>query len=173
MLEHMTIHLATDHAGLSHKNAVRDHLKESGLDVVDHGAFEQDPEDDYPDYISLAAEAVSRDPENNCAIVFGGSGQGEAIDANKFANVNAVVFYGSFEDSLSPDVQNAIEKSIITGAKKSRDHNNANVLSLGARTMEVSTALKVIDAWLKEPFSGDQRHIRRLNKVRDHEKKLA
>lgn len=89
----MHIHLATDHAGFDHKNAVRTSLESAGYTVVDHGAMHFDPEDDYPDFVALAAAAVSQNPTVDKAIVFGGSGQGEAMVANRFPLVRATAYY--------------------------------------------------------------------------------
>lgn len=119
-----------------------------GYGVLDHGAFSLDKKDDYPDFISQAAEAVSNNPEDK-AIILGGSGEGEAMVANRFKNVRATVYYGG-------------DDKIIT---LSREHNNANVLSLGARFMSEREALHAVKIWLATSFSGDKRHIRRINKL--------
>jgi RpiB/LacA/LacB family sugar-phosphate isomerase len=114
--EHMqnikTIHLASDHAGFELKESIHDWLLSEGYDVVDHGAYEYDEDDDYPDYIAPAAHAVSVDPERSSrAIVLGGSGQGEAIMANRFTNVRAVVFNGQYE---SHDPNREIPEEVVT-----------------------------------------------------------
>src|SRR3989344_9219656 len=112
----MKIFIATDHRGYALKEKIKEWLLEWSCEFEDLGANELNPDDDYPDFISLAAEAVSKDLENSRGIVLGGSGQGEAILANKYKGIRAVVYYGGPED-------------IIT---LSREHNNANILSLGA-----------------------------------------
>ena len=117
----MKIHIATDHAGLELKNTIKNFLKEKGHDVTDHGAHEYDALDDYPDFIFPCAKAVAADSDSR-GIILGGSGQGEAMAANRLKGVRAAVFYNGPEDII----------------KLSREHNNANILSLGARFMEES-----------------------------------
>ncbi|MEN9920583.1 MAG: hypothetical protein RL538_476 [Candidatus Parcubacteria bacterium] len=143
-----TIHLATDHAGFERKNEVVQWLKEAGYIVVDHGAQHFDELDDFPDYIKLAAEAVSKEPTAR-AIIFGGSGQGEAMVANRFPNVRATVFYGGDEDIIL----------------LSRRHNDANVLSIGARFVSFETLERVLPKWLAEPFLADPKYERRNQKI--------
>ena len=143
----MKIHLATDHAGLELKNAIKDCLKEKGHEVTDHGAHEYDVQDDYPDFIFPCARAVAADPESR-GIILGGSGQGEAMAANRIKGVRAAVYYGS-------------EREI---ARLSREHNNANVLSLGARFISEQEIYDIIETWLEEPFEGG-RHQRRIDKL--------
>ena len=143
----MKIHLATDHAGLELKNAIKDCLKEKGHEVTDHGAHEYDAQDDYPDFIFPCARAVAADPESR-GIILGGSGQGEAMAANRIKGVRAAVYYGS-------------EREI---ARLSREHNNANVLSLGARFISEQEIYDIIETWLDEPFKGG-RHQRRIEKL--------
>jgi ribose 5-phosphate isomerase B len=143
----MNIHLATDHAGLELKNAIKNYLIGKGHDVTDHGAHEYDAQDDYPDFIFPCARAVAADPESR-GIILGGSGQGEAMVANRIKGVRAAVYYGS-------------ERQI---ARLSREHNNANVLSLGARFISEQEIYDIIENWLDEPFEGG-RHQRRIEKL--------
>mgnify|MGYP001468597739 FL=1 len=143
----MKIHLATDHAGLELKNAIKDYVIEKGHEVTDHGAHEYDALDDYPDFIFPCARAVAANPENR-GIILGGSGQGEAMAANRIKGVRAAVYYGS-------------EWEI---ARLSREHNNANVLSLGARFISEQEIYDIIETWLDEPFEG-RRHQRRIDKL--------
>ena len=143
----MKIHLATDHAGLELKNAIKDYLIEKGHEVTDHGAHEYDAQDDYPDFIFPCARAVAANPENR-GIILGGSGQGEAMAANRIKGVRAAVYYGA-------------EREI---ARLSREHNNANVLSLGARFISEQEIYDIIETWLDEPFEGG-RHQRRIDKL--------
>ena len=143
----MKIHLATDHAGLELKNAIKDYLIEKGHEVTDHGAHEYDAQDDYPDFIFPCARAVAANPENR-GIILGGSGQGEAMAANRIKGVRAAVYYGS-------------EREI---SRLSREHNNANVLSLGARFILEQEIYDIIETWLDEPFEG-RRHQRRIDKL--------
>ena len=145
----MIIHLATDHAGLDLKNLIKKYLIENSFDVQDHGAHEYDALDDYPDFIFPCAQAVARDTESR-GIILGGSGQGEAMAANRVKGVRAAVFYNGPDDII----------------KLSRQHNNANILSLGARFMNKTEIYRVIEIWLNEPFEGG-RHVRRIEKLDD------
>jgi len=143
----MKIHLATDHAGLELKNSIKAHLLAKGYNVTDHGAHEYDALDDYPDFIFPCARAVASDPESR-GIILGGSGQGEAMAANRIKGVRAAVFYNG-------------PKEIV---KLSRGHNNANILSIGARFMSEEEIHDVIELWFEEPFEGG-RHQRRIEKL--------
>ena len=143
----MKIHLATDHAGLELKNSIKDYLMNQGNEVTDHGAYEYDALDDYPDFIFPCARAVASDPLSR-GIILGGSGQGEAMAANRVKGVRAAVFYNGPIDII----------------KLSREHNNANVLSIGARFMSEDEIRSVLDVWLNEPFGGG-RHQRRIDKL--------
>lgn len=143
------IHLGTDHAGFALKEEIKKHLLAKGYSVVDHGAAEYVDGDDYPDYISLAAKAVSEDPEARIGIVFGGSGTGEAIVANRYPRVRCAIYNGGPRETVT----------------LSREHNDANVLSYGARFVGVATACDVADEWLSTAFSGDERHVRRIAKI--------
>lgn len=142
------IHLATDHAGLERKNEVATWLKEAGYMFVDHGAHQYDALDDFPDFIKLAAEAVSKDPTSR-AIIFGGSGQGEAMVANRYPHVRATVFYGGNEEIIS----------------LSRQHNDANVLSIGARFVTMETLARILPVWLTESVLSDAKYARRNQKI--------
>jgi len=148
------IYLATDHAGFALKEKVKKYLQDLGYGVEDFGAYRLDPDDDYPDFISKAAEAVSKDPQNR-AVILGGSGQGEAMVANKFPNVRAVVYYGGMD--------------VIP---LTREHNNANILSLGARFLTEDEAIEAVKLWLETPFTEEERHIRRIEKIKKIEELL-
>ena len=143
----MIIHLATDHAGLDLKNSIKTYLLNKGFEVKDHGAHEYDPQDDYPDFIFPCAKAVAKDIDSR-GIILGGSGQGEAMAANRIKGIRAAVFYNGPQEII----------------KLSREHNNANILSLGARFMTEEDIHNVINIWLMEPFGGD-RHQRRIDKL--------
>jgi ribose 5-phosphate isomerase B len=141
----MIIHVATDHAGFAHKEIVVAWLKSEGYEVKDHGAYVLDENDDFPDFISLAAVAVNAKPNESLAIVFGGSGQGEGMMANSYPNVRATVYYGG--DTTIPVL--------------SRQHNDANVLSIGARFVDIDSTKKIIWEWLHtEALIDDKYHIR-------------
>ena len=152
----MKICIATDHRGYDLKEKIKGWLAEWGFACEDFGAYALNPEDDYPDFISKVAEAVSKDPENVKGIILGASGQGEAMLANKYPGVRSAVYYGGPED-------------IIT---LSRQHNDANILSLGAEFLDEKTAQKAVELWLKTSFSGEERHVRRLAKIKDIEQTL-
>ncbi|HWC57881.1 MAG TPA: RpiB/LacA/LacB family sugar-phosphate isomerase [Candidatus Paceibacterota bacterium] len=143
----MKIHLATDHAGFAHKEALKKMLIEGGYEIIDHGATTLDPYDDYPDFMTPCAEAVAADTESR-GIIFGKSGEGEAMVSNRVRGVRAVVYYGGSDD-------------IIT---LSRMHNDANMLSIGAGFVSVEETFRVVELWLATPFSGEERHVRRINK---------
>lgn len=145
----MNIHVATDHAGLSEKDAVVTWLRAEGFNVIDHGAHSLDPLDDFPDFISLAAQAVSNAPAQDLAVIFGGSGQGEAMLANRFPGVRAVVFYGG--DESIP--------------RLSREHNDSNILSIGARFVDIDTIKRVTWDWLHTSALPDQKYHRRNQKI--------
>ncbi len=147
-----TIYLATDHAGFAYKELAKQHLLDKGYNVMDCGADQMDEEDDYPDYISRAAKEVSRDLGAG-AIIFGGSGQGEAIVAGRFPHVRTTVCYGG-----------PMASTIV---KLGREHNDANVLSIGARFVSSDELLGLIDLWLTTAFSNEERHVRRLAKVKN------
>ncbi|MDQ5889898.1 MAG: ribose 5-phosphate isomerase [Patescibacteria group bacterium] len=144
-----TIILGADHAGFELKEQIKKFLKSSGYVVEDEGSFVLTEGDDYPEICKIVAKRVSAEPSVYQGILFGGSGQGEAITANRLPGVRAVVYYGGDEDII----------------KLSRDHNNANILSLGSRFLNLEQAQKMITLWLTTPFSGDERHIRRLQKI--------
>src|SRR5258708_7007446 len=135
------IYLATDHAGFEYKEKIKEFLQKENLEFKDFGVFELNEADDFPDFISKAAEAVSKSP-NDLAIILGGSGQGEAILANKFENVKAAVYYGKVEKM--PEL--------------TRQHNDANILSLGARFLTEQEALEAVKSFLNTEFSNEERH---------------
>ena len=143
----MKMHLATDHAGLELKDKIKLHLIELGHEVIDHGAYEYDALDDYPDFIFPCARAVAEDQESR-GIILGGSGQGEAMAANRIKGIRAAVFYNGPEEII----------------KLSRQHNNANILSLGARFMTEEEIYRIIKIWFDEDFKGG-RHQRRIEKL--------
>ena len=152
----MKVIFAADHAGFDLKEKLVPFVKELGFEVEDVGAHDLQAEDDYPDMVALAARLVSIDPQNVKAIVLGGSGQGEAIVANRFPHVRAVVFNGQFH----PDDGRLIPKEIILA----REHNDANILSLGARFVTREEAEEAVRLFLLIQFSEDERHMRRIAK---------
>ncbi|HET8581127.1 MAG TPA: RpiB/LacA/LacB family sugar-phosphate isomerase [Candidatus Paceibacterota bacterium] len=148
----MKIYVATDHAGFALKEALVPFLKELGHEVEDCGAFELDSADDYPELIAGAASRVSADAANGTecrGIILGKSGQGEAMAANRFPHVRAAVYYGH-------------EPSILT---LSREHNDANILSLAGGFLSEDEAKDAVRTWLETPFSGEERHAYRIGKL--------
>jgi len=154
----MKIFIATDHAGFELKEKLVPFLRDMGHEVVDKGAFKLDENDDYPDFVADAVREVSlvNDP-NVRGIVLGGSGQGEAIVANKFPHVRAVVFNGQYEPKDGSEVPDEIFLA--------RSHNDSNILSLGARFISEETAKRAVREWLDTPFSEEEKHIRRIEKI--------
>ena len=143
----MKIHLATDHAGLELKDKIKLHLTKLGHEIIDHGAHEYDALDDYPDFIFPCAKAVAQDDQSR-GIVLGGSGQGEAMAANRIKGIRAAVYYNGPEEII----------------ELSRQHNNANILSLGARFMSEKEIYRIIEIWFDTDFE-EGRHQRRINKL--------
>lgn len=142
--------LASDHAGFELKTMLREFLPAIGYEVEDMGPDILDPEDDFPELLTPAGFAVAQDPENVCAVVIGGSGQGEAMVMNRFPGVRAVVFYGNENREKAEEI-----------IKLSREHNNANVLSFGARFITADEAKWAVELWLNTPFSGEEKYARR------------
>ena len=146
----MRIHIGSDHAGLELKAALVEYLQSKGHDVKDHGPHEYDAVDDYPDFCIPAAIATVADPAS-LGIVLGGSGNGEQIAANKVKGVRAVLAWS------------------VETAKLGRDHNNANVVGIGARQHSQEEAFAIIEAFLETPFSQAERHIRRIGQIGEYE----
>ena len=140
----MKIALATDHAGFEYKELIRAHLQSLGHEVEDFGTNSAERVD-YPDFIRPAAKAVAKG-ECERGIVLGGSGNGEAIAANRFPTIRCALCWD------------------VESAKLARLHNDANMISLGQRMMSAETALAIVDAWLETPFEGG-RHIERIRKI--------
>jgi len=164
MINIRTIHIGCDHAGFEMKEELKSFLETLEYEVVDHGAFEFDEEDDYPDFIFPAAESVAIDPES-VGIVIGGSGQGEAICANRIKGVRAVVFNGQYNPAVNFDDELENDREVPNEIVLSRQHNDANVLSLGARFLSMREAKDAVELWLETEFSGEERHLRRLQKI--------
>lgn len=150
----MRIHVATDHAGLDFSTELQAHLRAAGHDVVDHGPTTFNPIDDYPSFCISAARAVVRDQAEGVrclGVVFGGSGNGEQMAANKVVGVRAALVWS------------------LATAQLAREHNDANVISIGARQHPVADAIAFIDCFINEPFSGDERHARRIAQLAEFE----
>ncbi|HVY68021.1 MAG TPA: RpiB/LacA/LacB family sugar-phosphate isomerase [Patescibacteria group bacterium] len=147
------IYLASDHAGFELKQKLLQHLRDIDMEALDCGPAGHDPEDDYPDFIYPCAQKVAANP-GSMGIVIGGSGQGEAMVANKVRGIRAVVYYGGPEEII----------------KLSRQHNNASILALGARFLTPAQAERAVDLWLETGFDAG-RHQRRVDKISRLEEK--
>jgi ribose 5-phosphate isomerase B len=145
----MKIYLASDHAGFELKAHLVEYLNSHGHTAIDKGPFSVDPQDDYSDYVKLVAEEILKEPNDTKGIILGGSGEGEAMAANRFKGIRATAYYGGNEEIV----------------KLSREHNNANILSLGASFLANEEAEKAVKLWLETEFSNDERHVRRLGKL--------
>lgn len=150
----MRVHIATDHAGLELSDYLVKHLTAKGYEMVNHGPKSYDPEDDYPAFCINAAKAVVEDQRagvDALGIVLGGSGNGEQIAANKVEGIRAALAWN------------------LDTAKLAREHNNANVIAVGGRQHTVEEAAELIEAFLAEPFSEAERHVRRIGKIATYE----
>lgn len=150
----MRIHIATDHAGLDFSRTLQQRLADAGHEVIDHGPQDYDPLDDYPSFCIGAAAAVAADQKAGVealGVVFGGSGNGEQIAANKVQGVRAALVWNR------------------STAELARQHNDANVISIGARQHSVEEAITFIDVFIATPFSGEPRHARRIAQLSEYE----
>jgi ribose 5-phosphate isomerase B len=148
----MRVHIGSDHAGLELKNALVEHLKSSGHDVIDHGPHVYDALDDYPVFCIPAAQGVANE-EGSFGIVLGGSGNGEQMAANKVKGIRAALVWS------------------VETAKLAREHNDANVIAIGGRMHPIEVCKELIDVFLATPFSNDERHVRRIGQVSNFETK--
>jgi ribose 5-phosphate isomerase B len=165
------IYLGSDHTGFEVKGKLKEFLEKMGYEVEDCGAFEVDPDDDYPDFIGAAAEKVSKDPQS-FGIVIGGSGQGEAIVANKYPNVRCALFYSPAVPARAVDVTGRKSSDPFEILKLTRNHNHANILSIGIRFLNDDDILQAVKIWLEEPVSDEPRHKRRVEKIKKIEESL-
>jgi ribose 5-phosphate isomerase B len=151
----MRVHIGTDHAGLDFSKNLQQHLREAGHEVVDHGPTSYDPLDDYPSFCINTALAVVRDQAagiETLGVVFGGSGNGEQIAANKVTGARAALVWNHDTALLA------------------RQHNDANLIAIGARQHSLEVAIELIDAFIAEPFSGEERHARRIAQLAEFER---
>lgn len=168
----MKVYLAADHTGFETKERIKEILQNGNYQIEDCGAFEFDKDDDYPDFISKAAEKVSIDPEQAVGIVIGGSGQGEAMTANKFPNVRCALFYAQAEAVRAVDITGRESHDPFEILRLTRDHNHANMLSIGIRFLTDEDVLRAVKVWLESNWSNQERHIRRVEKIIQIEKSL-
>ena len=145
----MTIYLASDHAGFALKAHLAEFIGNLGFTVVDKGPFSLDEGDDYPDFMRPVGEEILKDPEHIRGIIMGGSGQGEAMAVNRMKGIRAAVYYGGPLDAV----------------RLSREHNDANVLAIGARLATATEAEQAVKLWLETSFTGEERHKRRIAKL--------
>lgn len=160
----MKVYLASDHAGWQLKRALVGWLGAHGHEATDLGAFAFDAEDDYPDFVGPLAHAVAAEPEA-LGVALGGSGQGEAMAANRVLGARAAVFYGPTRSAAGAlDAKGTPGVDDYDIVRLARAHNEANILSLGARFVAEAEALEALRIFIETPFSGSPRHMRRLAK---------
>jgi ribose 5-phosphate isomerase B len=159
----MTIYLAGDHAGFRLKSALMAQLLLLGHQVKDMGPLTLDPEDDYPDFVKPLAKKLSKE-KSAVGIVCAGSGQGEAMCANRVKGVRATVFYGKMRATEALDAEGGHSEDGFDPIRLARRHNDANLLSIGSRFVSPEDAHGAVRVFLDTPFSGDLRHTRRLKK---------
>jgi ribose 5-phosphate isomerase B len=151
----MRVHLGSDHAGLELKDHLMAWLADNGYEPVDHGPFVYDAVDDYPVFCLRAAAAVAADTEDgldSLGVVIGGSGNGEQIAANKVKGVRAALVWSE-------------ETAVLA-----REHNDANVVSVGGRMHSLEEMTRFVGVFLQTPFTNDERHVRRIGQMADYEK---
>ncbi|MDR0483496.1 MAG: ribose-5-phosphate isomerase [Cellulomonadaceae bacterium] len=146
----MRIHIGTDHAGFALKEHLKAHLTEAGHEVIDHGALEYDDQDDYPAFCIACAEGV-RDDKGSLGVVIGGSGNGEQLAANRVTGIRAILAWS------------------IGTAHLGREHNDAHIVSVGARMHTIQEATAIVDAFIATPFGGADRHQRRIDEMTAYE----
>ncbi|WP_106848357.1 ribose-5-phosphate isomerase [Blastococcus sp. Marseille-P5729] len=146
----MRVYIGCDHAGFELKNHLVQHLQNAGHDVTDLGAHVYDKDDDYPPFCIAAAEAV-RDDAGSLGVVIGGSGNGEQIAANKVAGIRAALAWSTETAALA------------------REHNNAQVIGIGARMHSLEEAAEIVDVFLATKWSENERHQRRIDLIADYE----
>jgi len=162
----MKIYIGTDHTGFELKEKLKEYLPALGLgyEVIDKGAFAFDADDDYPDFVTLVAEAVAGDA-GSFGIFISGSGQGEAMCANRVSGVRAAVFYGTAVAKEAIDVTGQKSTDPFEIIKLARMHNDANILSLSMRFLSPDEIKFAIELFLKTEFKGEERHVRRIAKI--------
>ena len=154
----MKIYLGTDHAGYELKNKLKDYLSGLGHEVEDKGPFAFDKEDDYPDFIFPVAHAVAADA-GSFGVILGGSGQGEAMCANRVKGARAGVYYGDLAMQVDSDGKSI---DMVTSL---REHNNANIIYIGARFLDEEKVKAAIQKFITTEFPGGERHVRRITKL--------
>ncbi len=158
----MKVYLAADHAGFALKGELLKFLEGLGHEITDLGASSFDPGDDYPDVVTPLAHNIAKDPHAR-GIICAGSGQGEAMCANRVKGVRAAVFYAPRAAAIL-DQEGSVSEDEYDLLRLTRTHNDANVLSLGARFLSLPEAIQAVELFLATPFSNDERHLRRISK---------
>lgn len=156
--------LASDHAGFELKEAIQASLMEAGYTVEDIGALFYEPNDDYPDFIRPLAERIAKEPDS-LGIIFGGSGQGEAMVANRVPGVRCAVFYGPKSPTTAVDITGRLSKNDFEIVRLAKMHNNANVLSIGARFMTINDVKTAVQIFLGTIYVEEERLQRRIEKI--------
>ncbi|HSW85667.1 MAG TPA: RpiB/LacA/LacB family sugar-phosphate isomerase [Candidatus Saccharimonadales bacterium] len=160
----MKIAVATDHTGFEILGHLKEFLQSGGHEIKDYGPPAFDAEDDYPDFIVPAAKAVA-DAECELGIILGGSGQGEAMAANRLKGVRCALFYGPVKAKTAIDANGKSSDDPYEIVKLSRQHNNANMLSLSSRFLSLDEMKQAITVWLDTPYTTEERHLRRIKKL--------
>lgn len=160
----MKIYLSSDHTGYEIKEKLKTYLTPLGHTIEDKGPFAYDAHDDYPDFVGPMAEAVANDPESR-GIILGGSGQGEAMCANRVPGARAALFYCEAVPQEAVDINGSKSSDSFEIVKLARIHNNANILSLGVRFLTLDQMKFAIELFLATPFEGEERHLRRIKKL--------
>ncbi len=168
----MKVYLASDHTGFELKETIKKFLVKEGYQVEDCGAYQLDPADDYPDLISKAAQMVSKDTDNAIGIILGGSGQGEAMVANKHSGVRCALFYAPALAIQAVNIEGKQSTDPFEILKLTREHNGANMLSIGIRFLKEEDILKAIKVWLESPAPTIERHIKRIEKIKEIEESM-
>ena len=160
----MKIALSTDHAGFEPLQKLQAYLESSGHQCTNYGPAIYDSADDYPDFIAPAAKAVA-EGECEMGIIFGSSGQGEAMVANRLSGIRCGVYYGPAAPLGVIDAEGNTAQDNFEILRLNRQHNDANMLSLAGRFLDQDAIEKAVDIWLDTSFSGIDRHQRRINKI--------
>lgn len=161
----MKVYLATDHAGFALKERVKEFLLAGPYEVEDCGAYGFSADDDYPDFVSKAANKVSKE-EGSRGIVFGGSGQGEAMVANKFNGIRCALFYAPAVPHGAIEINGSTSTDPFEMVRVTRQHNDSNMLALSGRFLQEEEAKQAVKIFLETQFSNEERHVRRIEKMK-------
>lgn len=158
------VYIASDHTGFELKKEIMTYINSLGYEATDKGPFIFDKDDDYPDFIRPCAEAVASD-SGSFGVIFGGSGQGEAMSANRVAGARAAVFYGGVLAKIAIDIEGNMSTDPYEIVKLARQHNHANIISIGTRFMNTEEIKEAIKIFIETPWSEVERHSRRVIKI--------